>query len=160
MCLNWLNLSLARVNYILFEKFFCPWFFVTVPHFLSRLNYENFISGHISGWRSTGKHCLLNAPRLMMMSCHGHAFRITHDEVIKWKYFPRNWPLARGIHRSPMISPHKAQWRGALMFSLIFVWINDWVISRETGDLRRYHAHYDVIAMLVILYGNPATRGG
>ena len=42
-----------------------------------------------------------------------------HDDVIKWKYFPRYWPFVRGIHRSPVNSPHKGQWRGALMFSLI-----------------------------------------
>ena len=24
-----------------------------------------------------------------------------HDDVTKWKYFPRYWPLVRGIHRSP-----------------------------------------------------------
>ena len=24
-----------------------------------------------------------------------------HDDVIKWKHFPRNWPFVRGIHRSP-----------------------------------------------------------
>ena len=41
-----------------------------------------------------------------------------HDDVIKWKHFPRYWPLVRGIHRSPVNSPHKGQWRGALMFSL------------------------------------------
>ena len=41
----------------------------------------------------------------------------------------------------------KGQWRGALMFSLIYVWINDWVNNREAGDLRRYRAHYDVIVM-------------
>ena len=23
-----------------------------------------------------------------------------HDDVIKWKHFPRNWPFVRGIHRS------------------------------------------------------------
>ena len=44
-------------------------------------------------------------------------------------------------------SPHKGQWRGALMFSLICVWINDWVNNREAGDFRRYCAHYDVIVM-------------
>ena len=43
-----------------------------------------------------------------------------HDDVIKWKHFPRYWPFVRGIHRSPMTSPHKGQWRGALMFSLIY----------------------------------------
>ena len=35
---------------------------------------------------------------------------LNHDDVIKWKHFPRYWPFVRGIHRS--------QWRGALMFSL------------------------------------------
>ena len=62
---------------------------------------------------------------------------------MKWKYFPCYWPFVRGIHRSPVNSQHKDQWRGALMFSLICVWINDWVNSREAGDLRRYRAHYD-----------------
>ena len=33
-----------------------------------------------------------------------------------WKYFPRYWPFVRGIHRSPVNSPHKGQRRGALMF--------------------------------------------
>ena len=42
-----------------------------------------------------------------------------HDDVIKWKHFPRYWPFLRGIHRWPVNSPHKGQWRGALMFSLI-----------------------------------------
>ena len=27
----------------------------------------------------------------------------THDDVIKWKHFPRNWPFVRGIHRSRWI---------------------------------------------------------
>ena len=31
----------------------------------------------------------------------------THDDVIKWKHFPRYWPFVRGIHRSPVNSPHK-----------------------------------------------------
>ena len=39
-----------------------------------------------------------------------------YDDVIKWKHFPRYWPFVRGIHRSPVNSPHKGQWRGALMF--------------------------------------------
>ena len=61
--------------------------------------------------------------------------------------FPRYWPFVRGIHRSPVNSPHKGQWRGALMFSLICVWINGWVKNGEAGDLRRYRAHYDVTVM-------------
>ena len=73
--------------------------------------------------------------------------RDRHDDVIKWKHFPRNWPFVREIHRSPVNFPHKGQWRGALMFSLIYAWINDWVNNREAGDLRLQHGHYDVIVM-------------
>ena len=74
-----------------------------------------------------------------------------HDDVIKWKHFPRYWPFVRGIHRSPVNSPHKGQWRRALMYSLIRAWINGWVNNREAGDLRRYCDHYDVIVMLLRL---------
>ena len=70
-----------------------------------------------------------------------------HDDVIKWKYFPRYWPFVRGIHRSPVNSPHKGQWRGALMFTLICARINVWVNNRKAGDLRRNRVHYDVIVL-------------
>ena len=62
--------------------------------------------------------------------------------------FPHYWPFVRGIHRSSLNSPHKGQWRGALMFSLICAWSNGWVNTREAGDLRRYRAHYDVVVMI------------
>ena len=68
----------------------------------------------------------------MMTSSYGNIFRVTG-------------PL--WIHRSPVISPHKGQWCGALMFSLICAWINGWVKSSEAGDLRRHGAHYDVTVM-------------
>ena len=77
---------------------------------------------------------------------------ITHsfdDDVIKWKHFPRYWPFVRGIHRSPVNSPHKGQWLGALMLSLMCARINSWVNNREAGDLRRYRHHYYVIVMLM-----------
>ena len=32
-----------------------------------------------------------------------------HNDIIKWKHFPRYWPFVRGIHRSPVNSPHKGQ---------------------------------------------------
>ena len=72
---------------------------------------------------------------------------VGHDDVIKWNHFRRYWPFVRGIHRSPVNSQHKGQWRGALMFSLICVWINGWVNNREADDLRRHRAHYDVTVM-------------
>ena len=39
-----------------------------------------------------------------------------YDDVIKWKHFPRYWPLLQGIHWWLVNSPHKGQWRGALVF--------------------------------------------
>ena len=70
-----------------------------------------------------------------MTSSNGNIFRVTGH-------------LCGEFHRSPVNSPHKGQWRGALMVSLIWVWRNDWVNNREAGDLRRCRAHYDVIVML------------
>ena len=77
--------------------------------------------------------------------------------VTLWRHemekFPRYWPFVRGIHRSPVNSPHKGQWRGPLMFSLICVWINGWINNRKAGDLRRHPVHYDVIVMKGELWG-------
>ena len=81
----------------------------------------------------TGRCCQLSVNMLnpiMMTSSNGYIFRVT------------------GHSRSPGKSPNKGQWRGALMFSLVCVWINDWVNNRVTGDLRHHHAHYDVIVMI------------
>ena len=55
--------------------------------------------------------------------------------------------ICAGNSPVPMNSPHKGQWCGTLMFSLICVWINGWVNNREAGDLRRYRTHCDVTAM-------------
>ena len=84
------------------------------------------------------------------MSVHAPFIRSSpqiNDDVIKWKHFPRYWPFVGGSHRSPVNSPHKGQWRGALMFSLICTRINGWVNTGEAGDLRRHRAHYDVIVI-------------
>ena len=50
----------------------------------------------------------------------------------------------RGIYRSPANSPHKGQWRGALMFSLICAWTNSWTNKGDAGDLRGHRTHDDV----------------
>ena len=50
-------------------------------------------------------------------------------------------------NRWPVNSPHKGQWRGALMFTLICAWTNVWTNNREAGDLWRHRAQYDVIVM-------------
>ena len=59
-----------------------------------------------------------------------HLSNYAYHDVIKWKHFQRYWPFVRGIHRSPVNSPHKGQWCGALMFPLICAWIN--VLSKQS----------------------------
>ena len=83
--------------------------------------------------------------------------RVNHDDVIQWKHFPRYWPFVRGIHRSPVNSPHKGQWRVALIFSLICAWIDAWVNNRAAGDLRHHRAQYDVIVMYSHICLNVAS---
>ena len=69
----------------------------------------------------------------MMTSSNGNIFRVTG-------HLCGNSPV-------PVKSPHKGQWRGALMFSLYCARINVWVNNREADDLRRNRAHYDVNVM-------------
>ena len=83
----------------------------------------------------------------------GHPY---HDDVIEWKHFSRNWNFVRGIHRSPVNSIHKGQWRGALLFSLTFAWTNGWVNNRDAGDLGRQCAHYDATVMYLSHLGATA----
>ena len=74
-----------------------------------------------------------------------YLYFIKNDEIKLW-----NW--------SPVNFPHKSQWRGALIFSLICAWINGWVNNREAGDLRRHHLYYDVtlvikVSMITVVIG-------
>ena len=80
-----------------------------------------------------------------------------HDDVIKWKHFPRYWPFVRETHGSPVNSPRKGQWRGALMFSLIRAWTNSWVNNGDTCDLS-HCAHCYVGVMVSKASHCPACR--
>ena len=81
-----------------------------------------------------------------------------HDDVIKLKHFPRYWSFVRGIHRSPMDSPHKGKRRGTLKF-FISTWTNGWANTRDAGDLRRHRAYHDVTIMLQAYPLNPVHIG-
>ena len=89
----------------------------------------------------------------------GVSFFPKHDDIIKWKDFPRYWPFVRGIHWPPADSPHKGQWCGALMFSLICARTNAWVNDGDAGDLRRDRARYDVTnETKILLFSTAAPR--
>ena len=70
----------------------------------------------------------------MMTSSNGNILRVTGH--LCGEFTGHRW-----------ISPHKGQWCGALMLSLICPWIKVWVNNGEAGDLRRNHTHYKVTVM-------------
>ena len=78
---------------------------------------------------------------------------VAHDDVIKWKLFRRYCPFVRGLYQWPVNSPHKGQWRRALMYSLICVWTSGWANNGDSGDLRRYRAHHNVMRDLIRVKG-------
>ena len=137
----------------------CKWNALVTGGFpLQRPVTRSFDGFFICAWLSKQprRRCFETPSHSLWRHCNGHplsyqpiyVIQSPHDGVIKWKHFPCYWPFVRGIHRSPVNSPHKGRWRGALMFSLICVWINGWVNNREAGDLRRYCAHYNVIVIM------------
>ena len=88
----------------------------------------------------------------------------SHDDVIKWKHFPRYWPFVRGIH--PAQSPVRQS------FDVFFdlrpnIWLSKQsphvqsfdVFFDLHGDLKSHPAHYDVIVMssakLQIMISSP-----
>ena len=133
----------------------CPWYLLLVnnPHNSSSASKYWTVMKFVLHNTIGGYKVYVN----FLFPSHG-VIKILHDDVIKWKHFPRYWPFVRGIDRSPVNSPHKGQWRGALMLTLIYARINDWVNNREAGDLRRNRAHYDVIVIILWLPSVSQSR--
>ena len=135
----------------MFRKFFIQ---LSAHWWVSRIKLSSFLkTGLISAhFIVPGKH-FNNMDVAVYILLHTHQDNTpvpkwaNHDDVIKWNHFPRYWPFVQGINRSPVNSPHKGQWHGALTFSLICTRINGWVNNGEAGDLRRHCVHYDVTAM-------------
>ena len=73
----------------------------------------------------------------------------------EWKHFTRYWPFVREIHWSLVNSPHKGQWRGALMFTLMLAntkcLTNSWIDS----DLRCYGTKLWASSHLNALWSYP-----
>ena len=97
-------------------------------------------------------HCSYRV-NLQLFSSHCDSLYTCH--LSWWRHqmetFSASLALCAGNSPVPVNSPHKGQWRGVLMFSLICVWINGWVNNRESGYLRRNRGHHDVIVMCVTI---------
>ena len=124
--------------------------------------------------RQNDNHLILNIEKRLLLECWKHAFYEQICQTKEGHWITRNFSytsaanqfvrmtwwrhqmepfsallaLCAGNSPVPLNSPHKGQWRGGLMFSLIFAWINDWVNNREAGDLRRHRGQYDVNVMI------------
>ena len=98
------------------------WWFETLPHPLWRqsnvvnyvINVSMDMSGTVSGWRN------------------------------QMEAFSALLVFVRGVHWSPANSPHKGQWRGVFMLSMIYAWTHSWVSNRGAIGLRRHRAQHDV----------------
>ena len=133
------------------------WFICHVSHTHSTWHYMTWyditdsIASHISPHPISHHITSHRTARCITHHISYHMWHATPHHIIWWRHqmehFPRYWPFVWGIHQSPVNSPHKGQWRGALMLSLICAWINDWVNNRGAGDLKCPRIHYDVIVM-------------
>ena len=131
---------LGRLNYYLNPRFVSPSHKNLIVRYFEVKRSCNLMSGFndlkIGVRTHSGGHMYLG--HIMMTSSNGSIFRY--------------WPFVQGIHRSPVNSPHKGQWRGALMFSLIFAWTNGGVIKGKAGGLGRSCAHYDVTVTIAHMH--------
>ena len=88
---------------------FISWnFSIDLPNFMVIqliLLFSFYFAGYLCPFRS------VSYPNFKLMWWSDFHTFVFHDDVIKWKHFPRYWPFVRGIHRSPVNSPHKGQWR-------------------------------------------------
>ena len=96
-------------------------------------------------------------PVRLVRSCASTGLTVAVGILWKWwrhqmETFSALLVICAGNSPVPVKSPHKGQWRGTLMFSLICVWINGRGNNREAGDLRRHSGHYDAIIMFEVFY--------
>ena len=103
-------------------------------------------------------HVSKRGPWCPIIETTGLAFEDRDNPRVTWwrhqmETFSVLLAICAGKSPVPVKSPHKGQWREALMFSFIYVRINGWVNAGEAGDLRRHLAHYDVIVIYSDLRG-------
>ena len=74
-------------------------------------------------------------------------YKQTHDDVIRWKHFPRYWPFVRVFTGDRWIPRPKASDTELWCFLFICALINGWVNNCQAGDLRCHRGNYGVTVM-------------
>ena len=122
--------------------------------FSEQSTFNGFLRVHLSFYKYTGN-TLPNtqSARRVEWSLNGSRFICNIYNIFIYKDYVCQkqghiqGPLWR-IHLSLVNSPHKGQWHGALMFSLICTLKNSSINSCESGDLRCHHTHYDEVIIM------------
>ena len=101
--------------------------------------------GKITRYKTTGKHSKVSTN-------HMHVVRMNSSIWFAWWHhqmetFSALLAICAGDLPVPGEFPSQRPVARSCDVSLFCVWINGWVNNHETGDLRRYRAHYDVSVM-------------
>ena len=71
----------------------------------------------------------------LMVSVDVSRFGVGHDDVNKWKHFPRNWPFVRGINRSQWIVNPRPKHREYISRS-------DWFTENKISSIWKLCCHW------------------
>ena len=140
----------ANISCRLSNNIFAVWFgCVDIDTFSYICVYYFSFQDNATGiWTLTSQRLLIKH----LLLKHNKTKQWYHNDIIEWKHFLCNWTFVWEIYRSSMNFPHKSQWRGALVFSLICAWTNCCLNNRYDGDLSRDCAHYDATIMYLLHY--------
>ena len=81
-------------------------------------------------------------------------FWLKHDDVIKWKYFPRNWPLVQGIHREPVTRSFDVFFDLRLNKLLSKQWWDWWLETLSRPLWRHCNVNYNLSTCVRIVCQN------
>ena len=132
------------------NRSFCPLLFTTLLVANEIINYSGKPSVGALSQKANLKYSLSEIDSTCIQDCtYSISHEICPEVIIALGSFQYTWwrHKMETFSALPVNSPHKGQWRGALMFSLIYTWTNSWVNDRYSGDMRRQPTHYDVTAM-------------
>ena len=110
----------------------------------------DFQTWYLIGWRYSRQPIRGHVRKLFFINADLKCILLRKpDSRSSWRHQMEAFSASMALcerNASLVDSPHKVQWRGALMFSLICGWINSSANNRAAGDLRRHH--YDVTVMM------------
>ena len=107
---------------------------------------DNYLPDTVTFVNELSKHQLNTTAKMSSGGKCGFLLLEIHDDVIKWKLFPRNCPLC-GEFTGPGEFPTQRPVTRSFGVFFDLRLNNRWVNNREAGGLRRHRGHYDVNVM-------------